>query len=145
MIKFTLTLIALSVLFSGNTHARNDKLKLPIKDAMSAVAAKKKLGGDVKFFFGSKNKLKIKKNFGEFTSNKKTYALNETDKEACEWAFLSAMLSFQDRARSLGGNAVINIKSFYYKNTIDSSKVYECGAGAVVSGVTFTGDVVILK
>ncbi len=80
--------------------------------------------------------------FGEFQSNKKTNSFNKSDKQACEWAFLSAMLSFQERALSMGANAVTNIKSYYKKHLVDSPTEYECGAGTFVSGVTFKGTVV---
>ena len=43
-----------------------------------------------------------------------------------------------------GGNAVVNIHSYYYKNTFSSSTEFECGAGAVMSGVTMVGAVVKL-
>ena len=43
-----------------------------------------------------------------------------------------------------GGNAVINIKSYYKKNEVSSAGEYECGAGAMVSGVAFKGEVVKL-
>ena len=78
-------------------------------------------------------------------SNKKTNAFGKSDKEACEWVFLSAMLSFQDRIAKEGGNAVVNIRSYYKKNEIRSSTEFECGAGAIMAGVTFLGDVVTLE
>jgi uncharacterized protein YbjQ (UPF0145 family) len=77
-------------------------------------------------------------------SNKKTNAFNKTDKRACEWAFLSAMLSLQQRALSEGGNAVVNIRSFYKRHEVSSATEFECGAGAIMAGVTFKGDVVKL-
>ncbi|KAB2843316.1 MAG: excinuclease ABC subunit A, partial [Burkholderiales bacterium] len=51
---------------------------------------------------------------------------------------------FQERARELGGNAVINIKSYYKKDLRVSRSEYLCGAGATVAGVTFKGTVVKL-
>jgi hypothetical protein len=55
------------------------------------------------------------------------------------------MLSFQDRIAKEGGNAVVNIRSYYKKNEISSSTEFECGAGAIMAGVTFLGDVVTLE
>ena len=55
------------------------------------------------------------------------------------------MISFQDRAKQLGGDAVINIESYYRKNTIKSATEYECGSGGLMSGVTFRGEVVKLQ
>ena len=117
----------------------------PLADALGNEHAKEKLDGSVKFYFGNQKHPKVAKKFGEFMSNKKTNAFNKTDKFACEWAFLSAMLSFQDRAKKLGGNAVINLRSYYKKNEISSASEYECGAGGIIAGVTFLGEVVRLN
>ena len=125
-------------------NAKDDRLKMPIKDAMETVDAKDKLGTDVKFFFGSQASPKPAQTFGTFTSNKKTNFANKSDKEGCEWAFLSAMLSLKERAIAEGGNAVINIESYYKKNEFSSETEYECGAGAIMGGVTFRGTVVKL-
>jgi len=117
---------------------------LSIQDALNTSGADEKLDGSVRFYFGDQRHPKVLKRHGEFMSNKKTNAFNKTDKRACEWAFLSAMVSFQERAQREGGNAVINLRSYYKKNLISSSTEFECGAGAVIAGVTFLGDVVTL-
>ena len=125
-------------------EARDDRNMWSIKEAMNTSDAKEKLGSDIRFYFGSQKHGKVTKNHGEYMSNKKTNAFNKTDKRACQWNFLSAMVSFQDRARRMGGNAVVNIRSYYKKNNISSQTEFECGSGAFVSGVTFLGDVVTL-
>ena len=131
-----------ATLVSGLALARDTHLKLPIKDAMATAEAKEKLGTDVKFIFGSTPK--GAKEIGTYTSNKKTNFANKSDKEGCERAFLSAMISFKERALREGGNAVVNIQSYYKKNEFLSATEYECGAGAIMGGVTFRGTVVKL-
>jgi hypothetical protein len=54
------------------------------------------------------------------------------------------MLSFQDRIANEGGNAVINLRSYYKKGDLRSESEFECGNGALMAGVTFLGDVVTL-
>jgi len=130
-----------ATLMSGIALARDTHLKLPIKDAMENAASKEKLGTDVKFIFGAPGPAGAK-DLGTFTSNKKTNFANKSDKEGCEWAFLSAMISFKERALREGGNAVVNIQSYYKKNEFSSPTEYECGAGAIMGGVTFRGTVV---
>ncbi|MCB1855511.1 MAG: excinuclease ABC subunit A [Halieaceae bacterium] len=125
--------------------ARDDKMMYSIESAMSTAAAKQKLDRGFTYKFGDQPHGKIVSNHGEFMSNKKTNAFGKSDKEACEWVFLSAMLSFQDRIAKEGGNAVVNIRSYYKKNEISSSTEFECGAGAIMAGVTFLGDVVTLE
>ncbi|QLH38006.1 MAG: excinuclease ATPase subunit [Defluviicoccus sp.] len=131
-------------LFGANVSARDDWLMFPIKDAMSTPDAQQKLNRDVRFYFSGQSHPKVLHTFGEFQSNKKTNAFNKSDKEACEWVFLSAMLSFQDRVQEMGGNAVIDIKSYYKKHLVESPTEYECGAGFMLAGVTFRGTIVTL-
>jgi uncharacterized protein YbjQ (UPF0145 family) len=135
---------AIVVLGAVNVEARDDHGMWSISEALNTEDAKQKLDKDIRFYFGDQSHPKITKNFGEFMSNKKTNAFNKTDKRACQWNFLSAMISFQERAQRMGGNAVVNIRSYYKKNTISSQTEFECGSGAFVSGVTFLGDVVKL-
>jgi len=132
-----------ALLVAGAADARDSHLKLPIKDALAANNASSTLGTDVKFFFGT-DAPKAAKTMGTYTSNKKTNFANKSDKEGCEWAFLSAMIALKERAVAEGGNAVINIQSYYKKNEFSSATEYECGAGAFVGGVTLRGTVVKL-
>jgi uncharacterized protein YbjQ (UPF0145 family) len=127
------------------TMARDTKVMRPVADAMATPDAKARLNMGVQFFFGNTAHPPVAQSYGEFMSNKKTNGTNKSDKEACEWAFLSAMLSFQQRAVAVGGNAVINIRSYYKQNEVSSETQYECGSGALMSGVTFKGDVVKLQ
>lgn len=129
-----------ALLVAGVADARDTRLKLPIQDALKANGAEEQLGTDIKFFFGP-DIPKGAKTFGTYTSNKKTNFANKSDKEGCEWAFLSAMLALKERAKAEGGNAVVGIHSWYKKNEFKSETEYECGAGAFVGGVTLRGTV----
>lgn len=136
-----ITLMGLSTTVS----ARDDHNMYSIEDAMNTSAAKQKLIKGYTYKFGDQTYGKIITNHGEFMSNKKTNAFGKSDKEACQWVFLSAMLSFQDRITQAGGNAVVNIRSYYKKNDISSATEFQCGNGAIMAGVTFVGDVVTLE
>jgi uncharacterized protein YbjQ (UPF0145 family) len=135
-------LILLVAMVALSAEARDDKTMFSIADAMNTEDAKAKLDQGIHFYFGDQKHPKVEKTFGEFMSNKKTNAFNKTDTRACQWAFLSAMLSFQQRAVNMGGNAVINIRSYYKKNKVSSTDEFECGVGHIIAGVTFLGDVV---
>lgn len=137
-------LAAAGIMGALNAQARDERTMFSIEEAMSTEDAKAKLDKGVRFYFGDQKHPAIAKRFGEFMSNKKTNAFNKTDERACQWAFLSAMVSFQDRALREGGDAVVNIRSYYKKNTISSATEFECGAGNVIAGATFLGDVVKL-
>jgi uncharacterized protein YbjQ (UPF0145 family) len=135
----------LVVLGAVNVEARDDRGMWSISEALNTEDAKQRLNKNIRFYFGDQSHPKIIKNFGEYMSNKKTNAFNKTDERACQWNFLSAMLSFQDRALRKGGNAIVNIRSYYKKNEISSQTEFQCGSGTFVSGVTFLGDVVKLQ
>ncbi|MCL2644859.1 MAG: excinuclease ATPase subunit, partial [Betaproteobacteria bacterium] len=79
------------------------------------------------------------------TTNKKTNSANKTDEVACQWVMLTALIQMQQGARNHGGNAVVNIESFYKRNVYRSNDKYECRAGNIMSGVALRGDVVRLK
>ena len=146
MNNLTRTLIAVSLLTASSlSAARNDIGDYSIQDAMNLEQAKSKLGNEVAFYFGDQRYGKPKKVFGVFPTNKKTNAFNKTDEAACQWAFLSAMLSLRDRALREGGDAVVEIKSNYQNNLTSSTDTFKCGAGNVIAGVALTGKVVKLK
>lgn len=137
-------IICFAVFFSPITHARDDIQSFPIADVLNNAEYARRLEG-VAFYFGDQAHPTIAARFGEFQSNKKTNAANKSDKAACEWAFLSALLSFHQRALAEGGNAVINIRGYYKKNNFTSETEFQCGAGAIMAGVTLKGEVVKLN
>mgnify|MGYP003546768403 CR=1 FL=1 len=131
--------------FSNLGYARDDQNMYSIEAALNTSSAKEKMSKGYVFKFGDQAHGKIATNHGEFMSNKKTNAFGKTEEGACQWAFLGAMLSLQDRITQLGGNAAINIRSYYKKNEISSATEFECGNGAIMAGVTLVGDVVTLE
>lgn len=131
-------------LIAGPLQARDDALMLPIADAMNTDAAKEQLNQGIKFVF-NKSGGTPKQKYGTFTTNKKTNAFNKSDTEACNWVFLSAMVALQERAIREGGDAVVDIHSYYKKNEMRSDDNYECHAGAFIAGVALRGTVVKLK
>jgi hypothetical protein len=124
--------------------ARNTQLKLPLAQALAKAEASGKLAPGIKLFFGNQAHPKPASTIGQTRTNKKTNFFNKTDVEGCEWAFLSAMISLTHYAQSVGGNAIVNIRSNYKNNVFSSETEYECGAGNVTGGTAFIGDVVKL-
>ena len=139
-----LVLVA-ALLFSGTVgNARNTVHQFSIADALEVGEERGRIDSSIGLYFGDQEHPAITRKLGTYTANKKTNAFNKSDREACNWAFLSAMVSLQTRATREGGNAVVNIRSYYYKNDFSSATEFECGAGAMVAGVTMIGDVVEL-
>jgi hypothetical protein len=133
-------LAAGAILFSTVAQARDDRLTLPIKVALEEGKNKGVISDDIKLFFG-KGGPEPKTKLGTFTSNRKTNAVGKSDVEACNWVFLSAVKQLQERARSEGGNAVINIRSVYKGANSEDSDNFICGAGNIMAGVALEGTV----
>lgn len=141
----TCMVLAVALLFSGSVgYARNTILRYLINDALNQPEAVAKLNDSIQLFFGDQEYPDVQRQLGTVTANRKTNAFNRSDKFACEWAFLSAMITLQESAAVHGGDAVINIRSYYYKNHFSSETEFECGAGALMAGVTMVGDIVKL-
>jgi len=148
--KFSTTIaVAASILALGaasSALARDDRLMLPVSEGMEkGKSTKEKIDPEIGVYFGKRKSPAVERKMGEFTANRKTNATNKTDKEACEIAFVSAVLSLQQRARREGGDAVVNIHSVYKNENRESDTEYLCGAGTFVSGVALRGTVVKLK
>ena len=127
-----------------NASARDEIQDYSIAEALSSEQAKNILGTDIQFYFGDQPHGAIVKNFSEYSTNLKTNGANKTDKEACEWVFLSTMKALRDKAKSVGANAVVNIRSNYKNNLTSSTTTFKCGSGMLMSGVALRGDVVEL-
>lgn len=145
MKKTVILLLVVTGFLPSSSYARDSVSAYEIAEALSMAGDESKLGDQVRFYFGKQPHGKVIKNFGEFRTNKKTNAFNKSDKAACEWVFLSAMIALRDRAIKEGGNAVINIQS-NYKNSLKTSEThFQCGAGAIMAGVALVGTVVTLE
>lgn len=137
----TSVIAAAALLFSANALARDSLQQHPVADVLDAADFASQIAG-VGFYFGDTAHPSVANELGEYRTNKKTNAFNKSDKEACDWAFKSAILSLHQRAVSLGADAVINIRSNYKDNVTTSDTEYTCGAGKFVAGVALIGDFV---
>lgn len=135
--KKSLILFLGATLFASCVWAKNETIRLPISGALNDPRAKEVLDPSIKLYFGKNGSgTKIT---SLLSANKKTNAVGKSDEEACNWAFLAAMKTFQERAKREGGTKVINLSSYYYKKEFISDKEFECGVGNVMVGVTFRG------
>lgn len=134
-----LTLTAALLACSVAAHARDTTLYIPLADVLAMPEAKGKLDPDFKFFLAGQTTPTVIKQLGEGISNPKTNGVGKTDEFGCKWAALSALMSLQNSARREGGNAVVDIVSYYKKVEYKSPTVFECHAGAVIIGVALKG------
>ena len=142
--QFLIIAATVLLLLSGDASARNSIHTYSIEEFMNNSEYASRLQG-VSFYFGNQPHPAPLTKFGEFRTNKKTNAFNKSDKEACEWVMLSAMLALHTKAQALGANAVVNIKSNYKNNVVISDTEYTCGAGGLMAGVALIGDFVSVE
>jgi len=143
-VKKLLLLVLVQLAFVPVALARDSVDRYSVAEALSLEEAKEALGSTISFYFGNQAHGNVVENFGEFKTNKKTSTFGRTDKQACQRAFLSAMISLKERTIKEGGNAVINIKSNHKNNLTSLDDKFECGAGNVVASVVLVGKVVTI-
>ena len=133
-----------SALVAGQAAARNDQATYALQEAFATPDAQQKLDKSIKMYFGRQPTPKVLQHHGEWKTNKKSSGFFKSDKSACEWAFLSAMIELQERAKKLGADGVVGIVSNYQNVEVGSETEFVCGSGALMSGVAFKGRIVRL-
>ena len=129
-----------SLALTAPASARDTLHEFNIAEALNSPEAADRLDPNIRLYFTGQNLPAVQRTYGDYGTNKKTNAFNKTDKFACEWAFLSAILSLQKRAASVGANAVIDIRSNYKNRLFESPTTFQCGAGNVIAGVALRGE-----
>ncbi|HEY9106348.1 MAG TPA: excinuclease ATPase subunit [Roseateles sp.] len=138
--RLRLALAALSaLLLAGPAAARDTVLHIPLADVLDMPEAKSKLDPAFKFYLAGQATPKIVKRYSSDVSNPKTNGFGKDDNFGCKWAALTALINLQDSAKRQGGNAVVDIVSYYKKVEYKSSTDFECHAGALVIGVALKG------
>jgi hypothetical protein len=133
MLKRILLVGLVVIALSSIAQARNTRLTFKIQDVLDSPDYKEKVGTSIAFYFPDHPAPPIAQNLGEYVTNKKTNSFGKSDETACRWAMLSALIELRDRAVEEGGNAVINVVSYYDKDELQDKSQYECHAGAVVA------------
>jgi hypothetical protein len=131
--------VAISLGIASAAGARSTTLDIPVEEALKNGQAGNLL--DVPYFMVGQTHPKAKTTKGEFKANRRTNAFNKSDRESCSVAFLSALIALQERARTEGGNAVIDVYSVTKNDTLKSATTFRCAAGNFVSNVVLMGTV----
>ena len=135
--------VALALLVPGANRAlaEDDLYLISVDEAMGTAPYAEKLDGTVKFFFGNSPHPEVVQQFGNTSTNKKTNGFAKSAGVACNHVLLSALIAFQEQAKSLGANAVINIKSNFKNNEVSLDSQVECYKGFIMAGVALKGEV----
>ncbi|KUM03215.1 excinuclease ATPase subunit [Chromobacterium subtsugae] len=136
--KFAAPLLALA-LVAGPAMARDTVVQIPLADVLSMPEAQEKLDGSVKFYLAGQHTPAIQTKMGSDVSNQKTNALNKSDEQACRWAILSTLISFQESAKKRHANAVVDIVSYYKKEERRDKETIECHSGTMIAGAAIKG------
>ena len=137
--KSSLVLAALAASFVVPAIARDTVVKVPLDAVLEQAEAKEKLDGSVKFFLAGAKTPRVVKKLGEDVANEKTNGFNKGADAGCKYVALSALIALQRGAKRAGANAVIDIVSYYRKETSSSPTDIECHDGTFVSAVALKG------
>ena len=140
----TLVLAASATAAALPAVAADRQMMMPIEGAMNVNDAKGRRGDTVKFYFGDQKTPAVASKITSDSTSQKTNSVGKSPEEACNWAFLSAMLALKKKAESVGANAVVNIVSNYKHKEMSSQTEFECHDGNIVSGVALKAEFVKL-
>lgn len=143
MLVRVLTVLLLTLFVASPALARNDNLDMTVEGAM-AVGPKQNLL-DIPWFMSGQKHPRVAERLQQMKTQKATNKFGKEDDYACSIAFMSAIIQLQKRAKQLGANAVVDIKSVTRGNDLDSATKYKCNLGTFTATVGLTGIPVKLK
>lgn len=97
------------------------------------------------FYFGDTRRPASRVVESNVRTSLRTRKFGRSNEEACQWVMLSALIQLRDHARSVGGNAVANIRSNWQNQEFSSRSEYQCAAGFLMAGVALKGDVIAIR
>ncbi|MDB0510360.1 excinuclease ABC subunit A [Ralstonia solanacearum] len=142
--KPRLLLIALGFAAIGTPALARDEFDTyPISEALASEGPDK-VAGDIGLYFAGQQHAPVAQSMGEIGIRKTTSTIGVPEESACQYALLSTVQALQARARQMGGNAVIEIKSNDKARVMESASEFTCRAGKFVVAVALKGEVVKL-
>ena len=144
MKNYILSLVIFTIFLSLNLEAKDSTHFFPIDSALTQHQSALDYP-HIKLYFATAPTEKVFGDIGTFTSNKTTNARRKPPRQSCDWVFISAIKSLQQRAVKEGGDAVVNIHSYYNKIEKFDEELYECHDGKNVSRVVLRGTVVVFE
>ncbi len=115
--------------------------QLSVQDAKESALGQEKLRPDIGLYMKGQNHPKVMKTMGEYKTNQRTNGFGKSAQQACDRAFISALMTLQDRAAKEGGNAVIDIYTITKDKKFESATEYSCIKGGFVTNVALMGTV----
>lgn len=145
MKKLLFVFISTLCVFTLQAEARELK-NISIQDALSSEDAKLGLPDDIKFYFGdAQPEGNVTKTIGQYTFDRQINASLKSQISACHSALVVALKDLREAAKKDGANAVVNIKSNAKGKAVNSKEIYACDSGVLKSGVSISGDLVVVE
>lgn len=139
----TSTIAAIAAMTSMSlAMAADDVVKFKIEGGIATgkASSRDQIKDDIALYFGKQKTPAVVKKIWEGDSSQTSS--RRSQQERCETAFASAIIRLQNKARSEGGNAVINISSGAGES---SETEFTCTSGRMMARVRLHGTVVTLK
>src|SRR5512134_1097869 len=130
--------LALGVALASPASARNTFHDFDVAKAKAEGHGRENLL-DVPVFMAREKHTTVASDLGVFPANRSTNAANKSDEKACQIAFLSALIALQAKARDLGADAVVDVRSVTRHNDLQSATQFRCVAGTFVANVALEG------
>jgi uncharacterized protein YbjQ (UPF0145 family) len=145
MKKFVLGFISTLCVLALQAQAADLK-NISLQDALASDEAKLNLPDDIKFYFGdAAPEGTVTKTVGEYTFNRQVNVSLKSQINGCHSALVAALKDLREAAKKDGANAIINIKSNAKGKASNSKEIYVCEAGMLKSGVSISGDLVVVE
>jgi uncharacterized protein YbjQ (UPF0145 family) len=133
------------MVFAGATSYAEDQVKhYPVKHALGSKVGKTKLLKYVRIYMKGADHPGVERRNREYKTSKRSSGANHSPQEACDVAFVSALIALQERADREGGNAVIDIYSLTKNDRYQNTDKYVCTTGRAMANVVLKGTVATL-
>ena len=134
---------ALFILFSlliTNPASGRAYFEVSVEEAVTTEIGQEKLLG-IPFYMSGQEHPPVEKDFSIYKANKRS-AKGIGSIKKCQVAFISAIISLQNRAKNMGGDGLIDVISITGRNNLESSDKFRCLSGAHMVNVELVGRVV---
>lgn len=142
--KGTRALVALCLVAAAMPVEASELLRFDIHAGLEYAQSQGQLHHEVRLYWGEEQHPTPEQTFGVFEGNIKVNAIGKSADHACAASFALAVRSLQERALREGGNAVVNIRSYYKRKPLSSTSEYLCNSGHFAAGAALLGTIVKL-
>mgnify|MGYP001773862934 CR=1 FL=1 len=141
--RFSLALLILTLvaMVAQPAFAADQWMYFSVKDALSSQLAKEKLDPAISFYMKGQSHGTVTSVTQEYTANKRARKFGKTAEGACQTAFVSALMAFQQRAYKERCNAAIDLYSVTKDKVFESADQYSCLVGGMMVNVAIRGKV----